>query len=106
MSYDLHIVRTKNWLDAASNPISKQEVELLIAEDSELEWSSSDYVDMNDGNGAITRYFMINWQGIPCFWWYSDQILCSGPDDAQMVKMVDMARAIDAFVVGDDGEIY
>ena len=106
MAYDLHIVRTKNWLEASSAPISKSDVNALIASDPELEWSTTDYIDMSDDTGAITRYWMIMWRGQSCFWWYRDQIQCSGPDDAQVSKLVQMAHALGAFAVGDDGEAY
>ena len=107
MAYDLHIVRTKNWLEASSAPISKQDVDALIASDPELTWSTEDYVDMRDDDGeAVTRYYMIIWRGQPCFWWYRDQIQCSHPDESQQAKLVQMARALDAFAVGDDGETY
>ena len=45
MPYDVHIVRTHDWLDAANDPISKPLVEELIASDPELEWSTEDSVD-------------------------------------------------------------
>ena len=106
MAYDLHIVRTKDWTKAANAPVTKQDVDALIAADSELTWSTSDYVDMADAAGVSTRYFMITWRGEPCFWWYRDQIQCSGPDDAQVSKLVQMARALNAHTVGDDGEIH
>ncbi len=106
MGYDLHIVRTKDWTEAASAPITKQEVDALIRADSELSWSSTDYVDMEDEAGVSTRYYMIAWQGEPCFWWFRDQIQCSGPNEAQVAKLVQMARALKAHAVGDDGEIH
>ena len=106
MAYDIHIVRTKDWTDAASAPITRQDVDALIAADAELEWSTRDYVDMHDDTGAVLRYWMIDWRGRPCFWWYRDQLQCSGPDQAQQFKLTQMARALNAFVVGDDGEIY
>jgi hypothetical protein len=106
MAYDLHIVRTKDWLEASSAPITKQDVDALIASDPELTWSTTDYVEEHDDTGAVVRYYMIVWRGQPCFWWYRDQIQCSGPDEAQQSKLVQMARALDAFAVGDDGEIY
>ena len=106
MAYDLHIVRTKDWLEASSAPITKRDVDNLIASDLDLAWSTTDYVDMSDDTGAVTRYWMITWRGQPCFWWYRDQIQCSGPDEAQQSKLGQMARALNAFVVGDDGEIY
>jgi hypothetical protein len=106
MAYDLHIVRTKNWLEASSAPITKEDVDALIASDPELGWSTTDYVDMGDDTGAVTRYWMITWRGQPCFWWYRDQIQCSSPDDARQLKFTQMARALNAFAVGDDGEMF
>jgi hypothetical protein len=106
MAYDLHLVRTKDWTQAASAPITKKDVDALIAADAELAWSSTDYVEMSDDTGAVTRYFMITWRGKACFWWYRDQIQCSGPDDAQQLKLAQIARAMNAYAVGDDGERY
>jgi hypothetical protein len=106
MAYDLHIVRTKDWLEASSAPITRSDVDGLIARDPELAWSKTDYLDMRDDNGIVTRYWMIMWRGQPCFWWYRDQIQCSDPDDAQQLKLAEMARALNAFAVGDDGEVY
>lgn len=106
MAYDLHIVRTEDWTAAASKPITKQDVDTLLAADPELAWSKTDYVDMTDAAGVATRYWMITWQGQPCFWWYRDQVQCSGPDEAQIAKLVQMSRALHARVVGDDGESY
>jgi len=106
MAYDLHIVRTKNWLKASSAPVTKQDVDALVTGDPELAWSRTDYVDMSDDAGKVTRYYMITWHGRPCFWWYRDEIRCSNPDDAQQSKLAQMAQALGAFAVGDDGEIY
>jgi hypothetical protein len=106
MAYDLHIVRSKNRLEASRAPITKSDVDALIARDPELGWSETDHVDMSDDTGAVTRYWLITWRGQPSFWWYRDQIQCSDPDDAQQLKLGQMARALNAFVVGDDGEIY
>jgi hypothetical protein len=106
MAYDIHIARTENWLEASSAPVTKSDVDALIASDPELAWSTTDYVDMRDDTETVTRYWMITWRGQPCFWWYRDQILCSGPSEAQLSKLVQMARALNAYAVGDDGEIY
>jgi len=106
MAYDLHIVRTKDRTQAASTPITKQDVDALIVADSELAWSITDYVDMADKAGVSSRYYMITWRGEPCFWWYRDQVQCSGPNEAQVSKLVQMARTLNAHVVSDDGEVY
>lgn len=61
---------------------------------------------MADETGNVTRYFMITWRGAPCFWWYRDQVVCSGPEEAQLIKLVQIARGLGASVIGDDGERY
>lgn len=106
MPYDLHIVRTEDWTQAASNPITKQDVDVLITEDSELAWSATDYVEIKDQAGTSQRYSRIIWRGQPCFWWYRDQIQCANPDEAQIAKLVQMARALGARAVSDDGKTY
>lgn len=106
MGYDIHIARTKHWTDSASQPITKQDVDALIAADSELEWSTTDYIDMNDDKRVVTRYFLIKWKGAPVFWWYRDELRCSNPDESQQLKFAQMARSLNAFCVGDDNEQY
>ena len=106
MAYDLHIVRTTDWLDSAQNPVSRDEVDRVVMDDPELEWSTDEFVEMSDDTGIITRYNMILWKGHSAFWWYRDQILCSGPSKSQIMKLVDIAVRLAAIVVGDDGERY
>ena len=53
MAYDLHIVRTEHWTDAARAPITRQDVDALIAADAELAWSATDYVDIRDRNRSF-----------------------------------------------------
>jgi hypothetical protein len=106
MPYDVHIVRTDNWLDTADDPITKPQVDALIASDPELAWSADDWVDMSDEKGKVTRYFAILWTGEPCFWWYRNEIRCATPNQAQRAKMVEMAARLGAKVIGDDGEAY
>ena len=45
MSYDIHVVRTKDWLEASTNPVTKRDVDSLIAGDEELDWSVDEFVD-------------------------------------------------------------
>jgi len=106
MAYDLHVVRSLHWIDAADSPITKSDVDSLIEADPELAWSDSDFIEMKDDNGAISAYYMIRWNGTPCFWWYKDQLACSGPDARQTAKLIRMATALNARVIGDDGERY
>jgi len=106
MGYGLHIVRTPNWVDAARSPITREEMNGLVDSDPELEWSASDYVDMKNEAGSVARYPMIRWHGLPCFWWYEDQIISKSPDQAEIAKLIHIARVLNAHVVGDEGERY
>jgi hypothetical protein len=101
MSYDLHVVRTPDWLNAATFPVALEDVNHVIENDPQLEWSQSDYVDMNG-----VRYYMINWEGNPCFWWYRDQIIGASPDEHRTIKLVEIAELLNAYVIGDDSERY
>jgi hypothetical protein len=106
MAYDVHIVRTESWLDAANDPVTKKHFDELITSDPELAWSTKDWIDMSDDHGKVSRYFAILWKGEPSFWWHRDEIRCSGPTEDQLAKMIAMAVELDANVIGDDGEEY
>lgn len=107
MAYDVHIVRTDDWLNAEDDPVTKDEVDALIASDPELSWSTEDYVDMRSGpRTKVVRYFMIRWKGDPCFLWCRHEITCAGPNEAQLGKLVAMAAKLGVNVFGDDGEAY
>jgi len=93
-------------MDAAEFPIVRREVANLVEADPELSWSTTEFMDLRDKNGTIFRLPFIKWQGTSCFLWRLDQILCRNPDDAQTAKMIRIAEALDARVVGDHGERY
>lgn len=104
MAYDLHLVRTSDWLEAAEAPVTKADVDALILSDPELSWST-DYIDMKV-DGEIKRFHLIDWRGEPFFWWYQDQIKFNSSDQAALIKLIGMADTLSAAVVGDDGEHY
>ena len=106
LGYDLHIVRTPDWTDAADSPILKAEVASLVEADPELKWSSTEYVDSVGDDGEAVRLPFIKWQGTSCFLWDRNQIICKNPDETHMAKMIRMAGILDAKVIGDDGERY
>jgi hypothetical protein len=106
MGYELHIVRTEQWSGATAIPITKAEVEQLIAPDSSLSWSTTDYVEMKTEDGTVARVYYINWNEDPVFLWRRSEITCKNPDAAQTLKLAQMAAALGAVLLGDDGERY
>jgi hypothetical protein len=105
-TYDVHIVRTVSWMNAADDPITKVHLDGLMDADPELAWSPDAWASLNEDAEKNDRYFSILWKGQPCFWWYRNEIRCAGPGDQQLAKMVDIAIALDANVIGDDGREY
>jgi hypothetical protein len=106
MGYDLHIVKTDNWLDASKNPITKAQVDELVKQDKELLWSEKDFISVEDEPGQTIKYFAINWNNNPSFFWYKDQIKCSNAGNDQIIKLIQMSKALGAKLIGDDGEYY
>ncbi len=106
MGYDLHIVRTEKRLDSPSTPVTKADVDRIIASDDSLSWSTSDYVDVKEDDGNVVRYFFINWKGQPAFWWHRSEIRCKNPTEEQILKLAEMAKALGALLIGDDDERY
>ena len=106
MGYDLHVVRTDNWFDSETDPITKDDVDRLIASDDSLAWSTTDYVDMSADDGTVTRYYLICWNGEPAFWWYRSEITCKNPNESQIFKLLAIAEALGAGLLGDDCQRY
>jgi hypothetical protein len=106
VGYDIHIVRTNNWLEAESDPICKEDVDRMIASDPELQWSTADYVDVREVGGIIKRYYAILWNRSPAFLWCKAEISCSNPTKQQIIKMIQVARTLGAKVIGDEQEEY
>lgn len=59
-----------------------------------------------EDDASLKRYYLINWNGEPVFWWYKSEVRCKNPSEAQLLKLVDLADMLKAQVVGDDGERY
>ena len=98
MGYDLHITRRNDW-SANGYDITAAEWLAYVERDPELSlWPE---------NGP----HMARWSGKskhsePWLDWFKGNIYSKNPDEALIQKMVHIARALDAKVQGDDGEIY
>lgn len=99
MGWELHIARTENWFDSASNPISSEEWLKLVDHDKELS------IDRKNG-----EFFAI-WSGQsehdePWLDWDDGRISTKHPDEALYCKMLQIASKLGAVVADDDGHKY
>lgn len=99
VGWELHIVRTENWFDSASNPIKSEQWIQLINNDEELS------IDKKNGG------FFAIWSGHPSHdesWlgWDDGRIYTKQPDEALYCKMLQIANKLDAVIVDDDDHKY
>ncbi|MFH5070956.1 hypothetical protein ACHHY8_21820 [Enterobacter cloacae complex sp. 2024EL-00215] len=99
MGWELHIIRTDNWFDSASNPISSEEWLQLVDDDNELS------IDRKNG-----EFFAI-WSGQsehdePWLDWNDGRISTKHPDEALYCKMLQIADKLNAVVVDEDDHKY
>ncbi|EOL9020959.1 hypothetical protein ACP6QU_003224 [Cronobacter dublinensis] len=99
MGWELHIIRSENWFDSASNPISSEEWLQLVDDDNELS------IDRKNG-----EFFAI-WSGQsehdePWLDWNDGRISTKHPDAALYCKMLQIADKLNAVIVDEDDNKY
>lgn len=112
MGYDLHVTRAKNWTDSEACPITEAEWRAYVATDPELEVTG--IAEVTTPEGELLRYEnpgLARWRGHPpdeevWFDLRDGRVVVKNPDELTIAKMVSVARALGAWVVGDDGETY
>lgn len=99
MGWELHIVRTENWFDSASNPITSEEWLQLIDNDEEL--------SINKSNGDyFTRWSNHQAHGESWLDWDDGRIYSKQPEEALYCKMLQIAKKLGAVVLDDDDRKY
>jgi len=100
MGYDLHITRKENWWDRVGPAISLDEWAAYVESDPDLkqDWENS---------GRENVRFVTHPAQCP-IWWRGDlgEIYTKNPDTLVVTKLVEIAKALAARVIGDDDEIY
>lgn len=111
MGYDLHITRAQDWTDSESIPITGAEWKALVASDPQLELIGAAEAAAPDGVLRYENPGLARWSGHTTdeeVWFDLRQgrVVVKNPDEATIAKMVAVASALGARVVGDDGETY
>lgn len=99
MGYNLRITRRQHGSNAPLSPITLSEWRELVTSDPEFRCdpSNGDDVALWVGPSALE---------VAGLFWHDGEIESKYPDAALIEKMVELAAALDARVVGDDGEVY
>ena len=116
MGYEIHITRKTEWFDEDGPEISLEEWEAYITSDPEMRLDG--YAEAITKNGDV---FRIEGDGIAVWTAYSGHgvdgnmawlspgsggIVAKNPDREILAKMFEIAQALGARVVGDEGEEY
>lgn len=102
MGYDLHITRARDWVDSQESPISKGEWLAYVKADPELRLCDDPY----DMEGATAIWSGPSEHEDPWIAWDGGQLDSKNPDAPLRRKMYQVAQRFNAFLVGDDGELY
>lgn len=99
MGWELHIIRTDNWFDSASNPISSEEWLQLVDDDKEL--------SIDRKNGEFFAIWSVQSEhNEPWLDWNDGRISTKHPDEALYCKMLQIADKLNAVVVDEDDHKY
>lgn len=99
MGYDLHITRKEHWSDETGSEISLDEWMKYAHTDNDIKPDPD-----NPGNeNWIVASDSPPW---PLWWNRTGELLTTNPEPAAIQKLIAIAAALDARVLGDDGEIY
>lgn len=99
MGYDLHITRKEFWSDEDGATITLDEWREYVSRDPDIV--------ADPHNPGLEHYVLITHsERWPLWWDRSGEVNAKNPDEAVIAKLVQIARALDAKVLGDDDEIY
>lgn len=114
MGYDLHITRKENWVDEDESykDILLNDWLEYIHNDPELQISDAYQIENpQKPDESMPAPGFCDWLNHPLnesrwFDYYQGNIGTKNPDEHTIRKMLSIAKAFDATVQGDDGEIY
>jgi hypothetical protein len=116
VGYDVHITRAEPWYESKSRPIKLDEWLRYIAADAEMRLDN--YAEADVGGGEVLRveseglavwtaYIGHGLDGnMAWFSFHDGRVIVKNPDDEILAKMRDIAAALKAKVIGDEGEFY
>ena len=103
MGYDIHITRRGHWSDEGAPEITLDEWRAVVESDPELE--ALPPTNENPLTAMILSPHLPN-SGARYFHYDFGQIFVKKPTKSVLFKMLSVARALNARVVGEEDEVY
>jgi len=113
MGYEVHITRAPHWIDSESSPITLDEWKAYVAADPEMRMDN--FAEATTTEGETIRYEnegLAVWKPGASdnrggwFDYRNGRIVVKHPDEETLAKMRQIAQALGARVMGDEGELY
>jgi hypothetical protein len=96
MGYDLHITRAEDWTEAADQPIRVDEWLAVAAA----------HPDLAPAEGMELGFLLDGEDGVGLYWQDDGRIVVRGADEGDVPRLVGLADALGARLIGDDDERY
>ena len=109
MGYELYITRAAYFYETREAPIQESEWLAVVEADSTLLQSFSDWLIRIGPDGYEERvhpWLYVEHPDQPTLWYLDGAISTKNPDEKLISKLVELARALDARVIGEEGEVY
>ena len=115
MGYEVHITRASHWTDSKKCPISLDEWDAYIQKDPEMRRddvatasAGEDVLSCESDGLAVWLKYSKNEPNVNLAWFEYGygRIVVKNPDEEILGKMKRIAAALNANVIGDEGEEY
>jgi hypothetical protein len=107
VGYDLHVSRAMSWVHSQRYPILEREWISLVQQRPDLRFEQE--LEVGPVLDGAVPYAVLSTGEAADEWslqWWNGRINVKNPPDAVVRRMIEVADALDAWVVGDDFEIY
>ena len=109
MGYEIYVTRADSHLDTQQHPIPEADWLAVSSKDASLRVSTEDFLDRRLPNGHIERIHPWRWTAHPDeppLWFIDGALSATSPDNSTVSKLVQLARELNARVIGEEGEEY
>lgn len=109
MGYDIVITKAASTMDIEEYPITWSEWMAVVDSDPTLELSSTDWYGRRGKDGSPERIYAVLWMAhhnTPPFFLMDGAVQITNPDEVTIEKMTQIARKLNARVLGEEDEEY